>query len=371
MLAKNLGLRAQATAQVAANLVKIDQKLIDEMLGLDIKSSRNHPAALEFKKKMAPLLEQHDIKYIYVETRLQGHQIRYFVSPEEEKVFGQPPGTPMEYFYVLTSEDESSYTNRDRFDVSDPLRERAYAEKKPFYDRPLNSKWGNLITGYAPLYNEKGQFVGFLGVDISGHEFTRHVHYVRNIIIISFGIIVLLGGFILYRASRVLSKPMYLDGLTKLFNHQYMKARLEEEINRARRFKRPLSVLMIDLDFFKRINDFYGHQSGDFVLRKVSELVLVNLRDEDIACRYGGEELAVILPETSLKEAAVVAERLLRSIEKTEFSLAGIEEPVQVTVSIGVAELNEGDTPDRLLQRADEALYLAKRRGRNRYDCCE
>lgn len=371
LLAKDLGLRAQATAQVAANLVTIDKQLVDEIQALDIKSSRVHPAALEFKKKIAPILEHNDILYIYVETKLQGHQIRYFVSPEEEAVFRQTPGTPMEYFYVLTSEDEGEYTNRDRFDVSDPLRERAYTEKKPVYDQPTHTKWGNLLTGYAPLYDKNNEFIGLLGVDISGVEFIKHVNYVRNIIIISFGILVLLGGVILYRASRILSKPMYLDGLTKLFNHQYMKARLEEEINRAKRYGRPLSVLMLDLDFFKKINDSYGHQSGDFVLRKIAELLLINLREEDIACRYGGEELVVILPETGLKEAAMVAERLRLSIEQAEFTLPNREQPVNVTVSIGIAEMAEGDNPNQLLQKADEGLYLAKRRGRNRYDCCD
>ncbi|GAB6158350.1 diguanylate cyclase [Desulfotomaculum varum] len=371
LLAKNLGLRAQVTAQVAAQLVQVDRQLIVEMQGLDIQSSRRHPAALAFKKQMNSLLQQQDIKYIYVETKLQGSQIRYFVTPEEERVFGQPPGTPLEYFYVFTSEDESSYTNRDRYDVADRLRQRAYAERKPVYGEPLKSKWGELITGYAPLFDRDGHFIGLLGVDISGQEFARSVLYVRNIIILSFGIIVILGGFFLYRAVRILSKPMYLDELTRLYNRQYMKARLEEEVNRAKRYGRPLSVLMLDLDFFKNINDCYGHQAGDLVLRNISQLLLLNLREEDIACRYGGEEMVIILPETDLPEAAVVAERLRQSIERMEFILPGKEKPVQITVSIGVAQMNREDTPDMLLQRADEGLYLAKRRGRNRYDFCQ
>ncbi|CCO07636.1 hypothetical protein [Desulforamulus hydrothermalis] len=149
LLAKNVGLRAQATAQVAAQLVRLDRQLVAKKQGLDIQSSRRHPATLAFKKQMAPLLQQQDIKFIYVETKLQGPQIRYFVTPEEEHVFGQPPGTPLEYFYVFTSEDESSYTNRDRYDVADPLRQQAYAEKKSVCGEHLKSKWdGHASTSH-------------------------------------------------------------------------------------------------------------------------------------------------------------------------------------------------------------------------------
>lgn len=366
LLEDNLGKRAMSTAQIAANLVKVDKKLVNEMLQLDISKSRNHPQALAFKQKMGPLLSYNDIEYIYVEVKLPASKVRYFVKPQEEKKFGVPAGTPMQIFYVLTSENESSYTERDRYDVSDYLRERAYAEKRPTYDSFFNSKWGNLMTGYAPLYDEN-QFIGFLGVDISSKTFIKSMEHIRYIIIVSFGILVLLGGIFLYRVAHFLSKPMFKDGLTELFNHKYMKDRLTEEINRSRRYKRSLSILMLDLDFFKRVNDEYGHLAGDYILKKVSDLVRVGLREEDIACRYGGEELLIILPETGLKEAIAVAERLRCSIENTCFLLPGINTPVQVTASLGIAELTDEDTMDSLLKKADKALYLAKSSGRNRY----
>ena len=96
ILAKDPGLRAQFSAQVAASLIEVDQELVNQMKQLDILSSRNHVAAMEFKRKMVPLLKHSDIKYIYVETKLSGSEIRYFVSPEEEKLYAQPPGTLME-----------------------------------------------------------------------------------------------------------------------------------------------------------------------------------------------------------------------------------------------------------------------------------
>lgn len=366
LLEDNLGKRAVSTAQIAVNLVELDKEVVNEMLRLDISKSRKHPQALAFKQKMGPLISHNDIEYIYVEVKLPANEVRHFVEPKEENIFGAPAGTPMQIFYLLTSENESSYTEHDRFDVSDHLREKAYAEKRPIYDGFFESKWGNLMTGYAPIY-AGDQFIGFLGVDISSDIFIKSMGHIRDIIIASFGILVLLGGVFLYRVAHFLSMPLFKDGLTELFNHKYMKDRLIEEINRSRRYKRSLAILMLDLDFFKRINDEYGHQAGDQVLKKVSDLVRVGLREEDIACRYGGEELLIILPETGLKEAISVAERLRCSIENTSFLIPGITNPVQVTASLGIAELTDEDTPTTLLEKADQALYLAKSSGRNRY----
>ncbi|MEG6523264.1 GGDEF domain-containing protein [Desulfotomaculum sp. 1211_IL3151] len=370
ILVKDLGLRAQFTAQVAANLVEVDQELVQEMLGLDILSSRNHIEALEFKRKVEPLLRYNDIKYIYVETRLTGNQIKYFVNPDEEKIFNEPPGTPMEYFYVLTSRDERAYSNRDRYDVGNAIREKAHNGRIPTYGLPASGKWGSVITGYQPIYDSKHRFVGLLGVDIAGDYFDQSIWYVKNIIMVSFGIIVMLGGVILYQASKTLSKPMYMDQLTKLFNREYLKTRLESEISRSRRSGRPLSLLMLDIDYFKSVNDRYGHQNGDIVLKKISEVILISIREEDIACRYGGEEIAVILPDIGLSEATIVAERLCKTIETTCFFVDHQEEPLHTTTSIGVAQWSEHDTMDSLIKKADDALYRAKKNGRNQYQCC-
>lgn len=372
ILVKDLGLRAQFTAQVASSLVEVNQDIVREMMSLDILSSRNHIQALEFKRRVEPLLKYNDIKYIYVEIKLQGNQIRYFVNPDEEKLFNEPPGTPMEYFYVLTSENENTYSNRDRYDVSNPVREKAYNERIPTYGLPSKGKRGSVISGYQPLYDSKNRFVGLLGVDISGDYFDQSIWYVKNIILVSFGIIVMLGGMILYQASKTLSKPMYMDQLTKLYNREYLKTRLESEISRSNRSGRPLSMLMMDLDHFKSVNDRYGHQNGDIVLKKISEVILISIREEDIACRYGGEEIAVILPDTGLNEAIIVAERLCKTIETICFFVDHQEEPFHTTISIGIAQWAENDTMDSLTKKADDALYRAKENGRNQYQwCCE
>lgn len=155
------------------------------------------------------------------------------------------------------------------------------------------------------------------------------------------------------------------DGLTGLYNRRELEKRLHEEIQRARRYHRPLSVLMLDIDHFKNVNDRYGHQAGDEVLITVADLVQLNVRPVDVVCRYGGEELAVILPETEEAGVRIVAERIRGTVEDF-ITTTPRGDMVQVTVSIGLAIFpRHGDTAAVLIHAADQALYSAKHEGRN------
>jgi two-component system, cell cycle response regulator len=157
------------------------------------------------------------------------------------------------------------------------------------------------------------------------------------------------------------------DGLTSLWNYRYMNMRLAQEVERAIRFNRALSVLVIDIDHFKQVNDQYGHQRGDAILAELANRVVSETRGQvDTAARYGGEEFVLILPETPLDGATVVAEKVRERIGETPFGGEG-EEPITVTVSIGIAVFPEhGAKPQTLLRAADQALYEAKGRGRDR-----
>lgn len=155
----------------------------------------------------------------------------------------------------------------------------------------------------------------------------------------------------------------YLDGLTGIFNRRFFELRIAEEIERARRFGIGLGVVMLDIDQFKRLNDEFGHLLGDEVLRQVSSILQQQVRKIDVVCRYGGEEFAILLSQTSSEQAVAVAEKLRRIVENWEFP--GVPRPV--TISAGAANYPEnGTTRDELVQAADAGLYAAKQAGRNR-----
>lgn len=158
------------------------------------------------------------------------------------------------------------------------------------------------------------------------------------------------------------------DGLTRTYNHKYFKLRLEQEIKRAQRYELPLSLAMIDLDHFKRVNDDFGHQVGDVVLVQLVQMVSAQLRASDVVARYGGEEFAVLLPQTPVDGAQLVMSRICARVAGAPFAVDVPGLPgrkVPVTISVGVTAQLKTDDPERMILRADRALYAAKDGGRN------
>jgi diguanylate cyclase (GGDEF)-like protein len=156
------------------------------------------------------------------------------------------------------------------------------------------------------------------------------------------------------------------DPLTGLFNRRYMEESLEREMRRAGRGRHPVGIIMLDLDHFKRFNDTFGHEAGDTLLREVGAVLQRSIRGEDIACRYGGEEFTLIMPEASLLDAAQRAEQLREAIRSMNIHHRR-QQLGPVTISLGVAIYpDHGPTGDAVLRAADAALYQAKARGRDR-----
>lgn len=155
------------------------------------------------------------------------------------------------------------------------------------------------------------------------------------------------------------------DELTQTYNYRYFARKLDEEKRRAFRYQMPLSLVMVDIDYFKKLNDTYGHENGNRVLRQLSGIIKSCIRDVDIFARYGGEEFAIILPQTNQAEAGHIGERIRSRVDENEFLLEGVS-PVRVTVSVGISCFPEnGKSPQQLVKVADQALYQAKGDGRN------
>lgn len=169
----------------------------------------------------------------------------------------------------------------------------------------------------------------------------------------------------LQRKERRLIELSITDELTGLFNKRWFSSKLQSETQHSRRVFQPLSLMVIDVDRFKDFNDTYGHAAGDKVLAKLGQIILAGIRENDIACRYGGEEFAVILPMTDVAKAFSVAERVRKMFESADIDIEA-DKVVRSAISIGVAELTEGENGERLFEKADQALYQAKKGGRNR-----
>ncbi len=160
-------------------------------------------------------------------------------------------------------------------------------------------------------------------------------------------------------------KMTIVDGLTQVHNKRYLYESLEREVLRARRHERDLCLVMFDIDFFKRCNDQFGHLAGDYVLRELARVVQERIRRDEVFARYGGEEFVIVLPETELDGAVLLAEDIRAKVEEHRFVFQG--ERIPITVSLGAAVMLESDkTANDLIQRADAKLYEAKRSGRNR-----
>jgi diguanylate cyclase (GGDEF)-like protein len=167
-------------------------------------------------------------------------------------------------------------------------------------------------------------------------------------------------------AHAIIQKQALTDALTNLPNHRALVDQLEQDLEHARRYKRPFSLLFFDADRFKQINDTYGHAAGDSTLQEIGIRTRRNLREGDTLGRFGGEEFVVLLPETDCQQAMLIAERIRSEVAASPISSPGLEEGISITLSIGISSYPEDGTSEReLLSQADEAMYLAKRLGRN------
>jgi len=156
------------------------------------------------------------------------------------------------------------------------------------------------------------------------------------------------------------------DGLTELYNHRYFQEQMKMQVELSKRYERPFSLIILDIDYFKKFNDTFGHQAGDTVLRQVAFTLKRNVRATDIVCRYGGEEMSIILPDTDKEAACATAQQICERIAAKTFKL-GSEKEGSVTVSIGTATFPEdGETAADIIEVADRHLYDAKNTGRNK-----
>ncbi len=224
-----------------------------------------------------------------------------------------------------------------------------------------NRLWAVIIISISYLvYSSLADFIPAYWDQIGFPPLSRHILKIGMLFIL----LVSLSGLAI---SGKMNSLIIRDGLTGLFNKSYIHQRLDEEFYRSKRYDHDLSLMMVDLDNFKALNDRFGHAVGDHLLRYFSQVIADTIRPSDIAARYGGEEFLIILPETRKEEAQTVAERLLNRISLYPFRVDSRKEDVPFTISIGVtAYPDHGECAEDLVVLADQALYQAKKDGKNK-----
>jgi diguanylate cyclase (GGDEF)-like protein len=283
-----------------------------------------------------------NVKYIYSERKIDENTFEYILDAEMiEHHEYSPPGS---------------------IEGTDPRRETVYATERPAaFHLFKQSRWGVIMSGFAPIFDHDGTMLGLVGVDIDNSQIYTSLNRLQIVLLalyIGFTIIILL---LLLRFADTFLEPLFKDKLTGAYSKRYSEKLIQKEITAAVKSGKKLSLMMLDLDHFKNINDTYGHGFGDKVLSVVSETIKKSLREQDYFIRYGGEEFIALLPRVAENPAKDIAERIRQSVNKNEILNEEKNIPVKMTISIGIATLADAAVSvQELIERADRALYTAK-----------
>jgi len=229
----------------------------------------------------------------------------------------------------------------------------------------LEMKAGKFMAGWAPIL-EGDEQVGLVAVYIDGRETNHFIATANLAILIAMVVFVLLSGLVAFKFATTFEKTAVTDGLMGIYNHKFFKQRLEQEVEKSRRYGQQTTLVLLDIDFFKRVNDTYGHATGDLVLKSLAKWVTDSSRTTDVVARYGGEEIAIILPHTGVAGAQEFAERLRLKVSHQVVRDPQEDAEFRVTVSVGVGQWEKGMDMLDLIKHTDAALYHSKHTGRNR-----
>lgn len=324
-----------------------------------------------------------DIKYIYIEAPITEGQVKYRVQEGEEEIYCMPAGTPLDVIFLLDAvvsheariedTDGQWYSDKDRYTVRDEKFQATFQSGEAGY-YVNTDQWGTYITGYAPCINERGECLGLVGVDLFMDNYLLTLDQSRRLIVtllLSSLLMAILAVYLAIKlkyAENLAEQKTILaqtDSLTELYNRRHFMEQLEIEWRSCNAENKPISIIMVDVDYLKEYNDNYGHLEGDRVLRHVAAAIAGAIDGTGgFVGRYGGDEFIVSLPALKPEDALEIANRISAFVSR-DFGSGEIPFP---TVSIGVATVQAGEElrSEDLISRADQILYRAKGQGRNR-----
>jgi len=300
----------------------------------------------EYYKNMrtyfAHIKENSNIKYIYTERRLDEEKIEFILDAEPiDKPDYSPPGST---------------------EANDQLKEITYSTGNlSAFGVVEHEKWGKLLGAYAPIFDTDGNMLGITGVNIDASVLSAQLNNMTSILLVIYAVIICSSFVSLLKYSETILEPLLKDKLTGAYSKRYFERFLHKEIRRTIEQREEMTLMVLDLDHFKVINDTYGHVFGDKVLSATSEIIKKTLRPGDSLIRYGGEEFIAVTISASAKHALEIARRIRKAVEDNEIFNEEMDIPIKITISIGVSGLNNLLTnPKELISNADEALYNAK-----------
>jgi diguanylate cyclase (GGDEF)-like protein len=271
------------------------------------------------------------------------------------------------FVYILDGEDPSSdlfspYGSRDE---TTPVEWRVATTGVPEYTGLVSfERWGTFLSGYAPIVDpNNGEILGIVGVDYSLTHVNQLLDTALWTLVIGVSLLVVFATGVLHRLLESRFAALEIDYLTGLSSKQSYETFLQCATKEAVKNNRRLAMLMIDIDDFKQINDIYGHDFGDLVLKSVGETLRAFRQKNESIARYGGDEFVYVMPDTDTASAAAKAEAILAAARKID--LRPDDKRLHLTLSIGVAGLSDLEEPDKLMIAADRAMYLSKRKGKD------
>lgn len=270
--------------------------------------------------------------------------------------------------YILDAEDPSSenYIPPGTIETITPMKKKALENTGgAISGMAVDEKRGKLISAFAPIkMKETGEILGLVGVDFSQDYVDSVIDGIRNMIITASLVSILLVGLAVNALLAIRHKTINTDYMTKLYNKCYFDKCIKMAVSEALKSGRAFSLIVIDIDDFKVVNDHFGHLTGDEVLKIIADAIKKQTRDNDLCFRYGGDEFVVILPNTAKEKAACVGKRIQSMLLADKLEKAGIS-GLKISISVGVAQWEPWMGPADLTEWADKAMYSSKNRGKN------
>jgi len=344
--------QAKAVAFSVSKFIEKDIKEYDKLSSVQNNSEDNNDS--DYYKTMSSLLgkikTETGAKFIYTEKRLSEDEVAYILDAEE---------TGSKNYSPLGSKDKISEIEKNAFTKT----------KGTLAGAVVDEKWGKLFSAFAPIWNiDTGEIAGLVGVDFSTVYVEKNIKRLRTPLIIGLlGAILLTGALIKMLLTLIsMSRNLNTDYMTKLYNRRCYDISIKKAIKDGH----PFSLMVIDIDDFKVVNDSFGHIAGDNALKEIADLIKKSTRNEDLCFRYGGDEFAVILPNTTREQAELIGEKIQSATLSSKLSTEGPSE-FKVYLSFGVAQWKDVMSPQDLTELADKAMYSSKNISKKRTSVSE